>query len=316
MKRDSGKTTRIGPRVGDLQFAGMVSAGLIGTVLALGALMAPVVGWNGHVGSPSHERDQTVRLSPPAPSPLAALPEPAERGPDLRPAARRSAPLAARGTIVTQRLDASGPGAAIAPRGAPPQSEPLGASDGAPPTGLPEPLDFAANVARDTDGDGLPDLWEIQYGLNPHSAADAGIDSDHDGLDNRTELRTRTAPTMGDTNRNGIADGDEDPDSDGLRNLIEIEAGADPGNADSNADGISDAQDDPDGDGAPNIAEQEAGTDPGSNQEVPPVLNGDDPTPVVTEDPDEPEEDDGDTGTPPTPDQPTEPDDGPAPAPA
>lgn len=49
VKRDSGKRTRIAPRVGDLQFAGMVSAGLIGTVLVLGALMAPVVGWNGHV---------------------------------------------------------------------------------------------------------------------------------------------------------------------------------------------------------------------------------------------------------------------------
>ncbi|HYM56978.1 MAG TPA: hypothetical protein VES79_03360, partial [Solirubrobacteraceae bacterium] len=319
VKRDSGKTTRIGPRVGDLQFAGMVSAGLIATVLVLGALMAPVVGRNGHVGSPSHERDQTVRLSPPAPSPLAAVPESAGRGPDLRLAARRSAPLAARGTIVTQRLDASGPGAAIAPRGAPPQSEPLGASDGAPATRLPEPLDFAANVARDTDGDGLPDLWEIQYGLNPQSAGDAGIDSDHDGLDNLTELRLRTLPTGADSNGNGVSDGDEDADGDGLHNSTENHIGSDPTTADSNTDGVTDAFDDADGDGAPNLAEQEAGTDAGSHEDIPtePVTPA--PTPVAIEPDPDLEVDDGGSGagTPPAPpaDVPANPAPVPAPAP-
>lgn len=28
--------------------------------------------------------------------------------------------------------------------------------------------------ATDTDGDGLPDCWEAEFGLNPHAAADAG----------------------------------------------------------------------------------------------------------------------------------------------
>ena len=36
----------------------------------------------------------------------------------------------------------------------------------------------------DTDRDGMPDAWEIRYGLNPNSATDAMGDFDHTGYTN------------------------------------------------------------------------------------------------------------------------------------
>jgi hypothetical protein len=46
----------------------------------------------------------------------------------------------------------------------------------------------------DSDGDGLPDVWEFQHGLNPHLAADASVDSDGDGASNLDEFRAGTNP--------------------------------------------------------------------------------------------------------------------------
>ena len=39
----------------------------------------------------------------------------------------------------------------------------------------------------DTDNDGLPDGWEVAYGLNPLSASDSSADPDGDGLTNTQE---------------------------------------------------------------------------------------------------------------------------------
>ena len=41
--------------------------------------------------------------------------------------------------------------------------------------------------AADSDGDGIPDAYEIAHGLNRHDAADAGLDSDGDGYTNLAE---------------------------------------------------------------------------------------------------------------------------------
>lgn len=50
---------------------------------------------------------------------------------------------------------------------------------------LPEP---------DTDGDGMPDAWEIANGFSPASAADAPLDADRDGMSNFAEYQAGTDP--------------------------------------------------------------------------------------------------------------------------
>ncbi len=49
--------------------------------------------------------------------------------------------------------------------------------------------------AADTDGDGIPDSWEIAYGFNPTNAADANLDFDNDGMKNLQEYLAGTNPT-------------------------------------------------------------------------------------------------------------------------
>jgi len=64
--KDPSRATASERRSGDLKFAASISAGLIGTVLTLGALMAPMVGFSGSESSSPNAREQTVRLSPPS----------------------------------------------------------------------------------------------------------------------------------------------------------------------------------------------------------------------------------------------------------
>lgn len=47
----------------------------------------------------------------------------------------------------------------------------------------------------DADEDGIPDYWELRYGMNPTNSADALIDSDLDDANNLKEYRSRTNPT-------------------------------------------------------------------------------------------------------------------------
>ena len=49
-------------------------------------------------------------------------------------------------------------------------------------------------VIVDSDGDGIPDWWEDQFGLNKNSAADATLDSDGDGMSNLAEFLAGTDP--------------------------------------------------------------------------------------------------------------------------
>lgn len=55
--------------------------------------------------------------------------------------------------------------------------------------------DLLANFADpDDDGDGMPDAWEVQYGLNPLNPADAAQDNDLDGIPNLAEYQAGTSP--------------------------------------------------------------------------------------------------------------------------
>ncbi|HLG26002.1 MAG TPA: S-layer homology domain-containing protein, partial [Candidatus Gracilibacteria bacterium] len=61
----------------------------------------------------------------------------------------------------------------------------------------------------DGDGDGIPDQWELQYGLNPKDPADAQLDKDNDGLTNLEEYRALTSPLNPDSDGDGFTDSEE-----------------------------------------------------------------------------------------------------------
>ncbi len=58
----------------------------------------------------------------------------------------------------------------------------------------------------DTDNDGMPDAYELFFGLNPTNRADAHLDFDGDGLNNLQEAALLTDPFASDTDRDGFAD--------------------------------------------------------------------------------------------------------------
>jgi len=64
------------------------------------------------------------------------------------------------------------------------------------------------NADTDDDGDGMPDLYEENNGLNP-VVADATGDLDGDGLTNLQELQLTSDPQKADTDGDGLEDGYE-----------------------------------------------------------------------------------------------------------
>lgn len=73
---------------------------------------------------------------------------------------------------------------------------------------------LAANEATiDSDGDGMPDVWEKKYGLNLQDPEDAGLDMDGDGFTNLEEFIAGTDPT----------DAKSHPDMTGFLRVVEID---------------------------------------------------------------------------------------------
>ena len=110
----------------------------------------------------------------------------------------------------------------------------------------PEEVQAAFNLLSDTvadsDGDDLPDSWEMFYFTNLDQDGDGN--GDDDGLTNDEELAAGTDPTEADTDGDGTSDGDE---VDGLANpftggTLGVAPGdpTDPLNPDSDGDGVSD----------------------------------------------------------------------------
>jgi hypothetical protein len=148
----------------------------------------------------------------------------------------------------------------------------------------------------DSDGDGLPDSWEMARFQNLDESSDGNPDGD--GHDNAAEYEGGSNPALassvpGDIDGDGLGDAAEftyfgnlaqtssaDPDGDGEPNSTEIANGSAPNNrastaADADGDGLPDAWEsqhfaslapnagsDPDADGWGNLQELEAATDP------------------------------------------------------
>jgi hypothetical protein len=53
---------------------------------------------------------------------------------------------------------------------------------------IPDTFTMIKQGAADSDGDGIPDAYELSHGLNRFSAADAALDSDRDGVSNLKEF--------------------------------------------------------------------------------------------------------------------------------
>jgi uncharacterized protein (DUF1800 family) len=140
--------------------------------------------------------------------------------------------------------------------------------------------------AKDSDNDGMPDAWEDDHGFNKFSAADATLNTDSDGLNNRDEFLAGTNPHLTDTDGDGISDSLERANSSNpllATSRPPFTGETLPSGQDLDGNGLPDAWEvrfrasglppngDTDGDGASNAHEAKWGTNPFDANSVPAV---------------------------------------------
>ncbi|MBK1877028.1 Ig-like domain-containing protein [Pelagicoccus mobilis] len=99
----------------------------------------------------------------------------------------------------------------------------------------------------DSDGDGLPDFWELENGTDPfnpdsnnNGIPDGEEDADRDNLSAIGEFLLDRDPNDRDSNDDGTWDGNYDEDGDGLTDGQELLGGSDVFKIDTDGDGITD----------------------------------------------------------------------------
>ncbi len=130
---------------------------------------------------------------------------------------------------------------------------------------------FVPLGSPDTDGDGLPDVWEEAFFPGDLGQLTATSDHDGDGLTDVMEYQKGTDPTLTDSDGDGLADGVE---TDTGTFVSASDTGTSPRNADTDGDGLSDGEEvngtlpsdplltDTDGDGYSDWEEVSTGHDP------------------------------------------------------
>ena len=154
---------------------------------------------------------------------------------------------------------------------------------------------FLGDANKDSDGDGLPDDWEEEHGLDPEDDGSTDPlngpegDGDGDGLNNLQEFEGRTNPTKDDTDDDGLKDGVET----NTGTWVSVtDTGTNPTRSDTDQDGLSDGVETNTG---TFVSATDTGTDPHqkntdgtAGDDGTEVANGTDPTdpadPEVQED--------------------------------